>query len=123
MPDEGRQSGTSRRPGARVAVGGRLGFVALARRSNRDLYVRWTTGPGWSDEDLEDLFENRFPRIGADEFEKARADALCLDDEVTVTGIGGLSERWEYADGSGLAAVCDSSMHPAYTGHHPCHAL
>ena len=100
-------------------------FAALARRCNRELHVCWTASPGWSDEDLEDLFENRFPRFSADDFEQACANALCLHPKQTVTGIGGLNEAWKYADGLGLAAVFDSSSHPVvtYWGFRPCQDL
>jgi hypothetical protein len=100
-------------------------FSALARRCNRELRVCWTAGRGWSDEDLEDLFENQFARFSADDFEQACADGLCLHDEVTVAGVGGLSEAWKYADRLGLAAVFDTSSHPVvtYWGFRPCQDL
>jgi hypothetical protein len=100
-------------------------FAALARRSNRELYVCWAASAGWSDEDLEDLFENRFARIGTEEFEQACADAVCLYDEPAVGGIGAPSEAWECADGRALAAVLDSSSQPvvAYWGFRTCQAL
>lgn len=100
-------------------------FAALARRSNRELRVCWTTGRGWSDEDLEDLFENRFARISADEFEHACEDALCLHDLVAVDGVGGLSQTWSDADVRGLGAVFDTSSHSVvtYWGFRPCQEL
>jgi hypothetical protein len=98
-------------------------FAALARRSNRELHVCWTPGPGWSDEDLEDLFEHRFPRFSKDDFEQACADALCLHGELPVGDVAGLA--WKHVDGCDLAAVFDTASHPVvtYWGYRGCQDL
>jgi hypothetical protein len=100
-------------------------FAALARRCNRELYLCWAASPGWSDEDMEDLFENRFSRLSAEDFEQASTTALCLHRQVTVTGVGGLSEAWKSVNGLGLDAVFDSSAYPvvSYRGFRPCQDL
>jgi hypothetical protein len=100
-------------------------FAALARRCNRELYVCWAASEGWSDEDLEDLFENRFARVSVDEFEQAWAEGLCLNAELSVTGIDGRSRRQKYAERRQFAAVFDSASHPVvtYRGCHPCQGL
>src|SRR5947209_17982681 len=84
-------------------------FAALARRCDRELRVCWAPSSGWSDEQLEDLFENRFAHVTEAEFDQLSADALRLHDAVTVTGVGGANETWTYAGNGGLAAVFDSA--------------
>jgi hypothetical protein len=89
-------------------------FAALARRCGRELYICWTAGEGWSDEDVEDLFENRFPRCSEALFERERERGVCLDAQVTVLGVGGRRRKWRYADGAGVA-VAFSPSHPVIT--------
>ena len=100
-------------------------FTALARRCNRELRMCWTPGPGWSDEELEDLFENRFAHVTEAEFDQLSADALRLHDEVTVAGIGGVNQTWTYAGNCGLAAVFDPAASPvvSYSGFRAAHEL
>jgi hypothetical protein len=100
-------------------------FAALARRCHRELRVCWAPSPGWSDEQLEDLFENRFAHVTEAEFDQLSADALCLHDAVTVAGVGGANETWTYAGNGGLAAVFDSAAPPlvSYRGFRPAHEL
>jgi hypothetical protein len=90
-------------------------FAALARRCDRELYVNWTPGPGWSEEDPYDLFENRFARVSAEDFELARAEGLCLDREMAVDWTSELRPAWKDSDGASLAAVFDVRTHPVIT--------
>ncbi len=90
-------------------------FAALARRCDRELYVSWTAGRGWSDEDSYDLFENRFARVSAEDFELARAEGLCLDRELAVDWAPDLRPAWKDPEGARLAAVFDSRTHPVIT--------
>jgi hypothetical protein len=100
-------------------------FAVLARRTRRELEVCWTTGEGWSNEDLSDLFENHFPRVSVQQFERDSTEGLALDAQVTVTGTGGLDEDWRYSDGPGLTALFDLLAYPVvtYRGYRPGHAL
>jgi hypothetical protein len=91
--------------------------AVLARRCDRELKVCWTPGPGWSDEDLDDLFENRFSRVSVAEFEHKLETALCLHDTVRVEGIGGLSQVWRSAGEPGFAAVFDDRTYPVVAYH------
>lgn len=100
-------------------------FAALAKRSDRTLELCWSASPGWSDEDLGELFENGFSRVSQETFDAANVEALRLDGEVTVSGTGGLNEDLRYGDGPGFAAVFDSVAYPVvtYSGHRPCQDL
>jgi hypothetical protein len=100
-------------------------FAALARRSHREFSLCWSSGPGWSDEDLSDLFDNQVARVTEEEYAQACGEGLRLESQVTITGIGGLSEDWIYADGPGLAAVFDAARYPVitYSGFRRCQDL
>lgn len=58
----------------------------LAKLTGRSLRVCWEQGVGFSDEDFNDLFENQFPRVGADEFSLLREQGLRLDEVVRPSG-------------------------------------
>ena len=100
-------------------------FTVLARRSNRQLRVCWTGGPGWSDEDLDDLFENAVDRLGVAEFANLARGALRLDELMTLDGVDGLNRTWGPANRHALAAVFDTRSNPVvvYDGGRRCQDL
>jgi hypothetical protein len=93
-------------------------FAVLARRSSRRIQIHWGPSRGFSDETLEELFENPFEQLTAAEFERARESSLRLEEQVKITGIGGRNELWNYADGPGLGAAFDARSYPviSYSG-------
>ena len=87
-------------------------FTVLARRSDRRLIVCWTSGPGWSDEDLDDLFESRVDRVQLADSADMTPGALCLHELMTVDGFDGVNRTWGPANRNALAAVFDVRSHP-----------
>ena len=99
-------------------------FQLLARRSGRSFELCWEPSRGWSNEDLGDLFENDFPRVSLDEFERCCQDALDLHSAVRI--LGHFSERtWKWREGSGMYQVFDLEAFPivTYSGQLKCDAL
>jgi hypothetical protein len=45
-------------------------FQTLARRSGRVFELCWAPSSGWSHEDLNTLFDNGFPSVSLDEFNR-----------------------------------------------------
>jgi hypothetical protein len=100
-------------------------FQLLARYSGRVFELCWAPSSGFSDEDLDDLFENDFPRVSLDEFERYSHDGLHLHDAV-VRKVGPANERtWEWREGKGIHQVFDLEAFPVvtYTGNHPWERL
>src|SRR5690349_7858299 len=75
-------------------------FDILARRSGRELEVCWASSQGWSDEDLNDLFENAFPRVSESDFSRLSEQGLAIHEVLTVAGIGGRNQTWTWANGT-----------------------
>ena len=100
-------------------------FAVLARRSGRQLTVCWTTSRGWSDEKLEDLFENGFVYASEGEFAFSNAVGVRLHEQLGVRGVGGVDEVWSASAGEAFAAVFDAAAHPviAYHGYRRCQDL
>jgi hypothetical protein len=99
-------------------------FQILAKYSGRSFELCWGPSAGWSDEDLGDLFENDFPRIPLDKFERCCRDGLDLHNAVRI--VGPFSERtWEWREGSGMHQVFDLAAFPVvtYSGQQRCDAL
>jgi hypothetical protein len=89
-------------------------FRMLARYSGRDFELCWAPSDGWSEEDLGDLFENDFPRVPLDEFERYSQDGLDLHNAVQIQGYS--NERtWEWREGSGMHQVFDLEAFPVVT--------
>ena len=61
-------------------------FQTLARCSGRVFELCWAPSDGWSDEDLNILFENSFPRVPLDEFERYCHNGLALHEAVVAHG-------------------------------------
>jgi hypothetical protein len=97
-------------------------FAVLARRSGRQLNVCWTASPGWSDEKLEDLFDNRFVHASEGEFAFSNAVGVRLHEQFRVRGVGGVNEVWSASAAEAFAAVFDAAAHPviAYQGFRRC---
>jgi hypothetical protein len=131
------RSGANRRPSTeipRLIVRPRAGlanrmrvitsFQILARCSGRRFELCWAPSNGWSDEDLNVLFENGFPRVPLDEFERYCHDGLTLHKTCRIAGRG--NERtWEWREGSGMHQVFDLEAFPVvtYSGYHRCDNL
>jgi hypothetical protein len=128
-------------------------FQLLARYSERVFELCWTPGNGWSDEDLGLLFENDYPRVSLDEFERCRRDGLDLNNaarkrrarhedsgrhqvfdlavlfENAVRSLGHAKHAsystWEWREGSGMHQVFDLAAFPVvtYSGQQRCDAL
>ena len=93
-------------------------FQMLASYSGRVFELCWAPSAGWSEEDLGDLFENDFPRVSLDEFERYSQDGLDLHNAVQI--LGHSNERtWEWREGSGMHQVFDLAAFPlvTYSGH------
>ena len=102
-------------------------FQLLARYSGRVFELCWTPGDGWSDEDLGLLFENDYPRVPLDEFERCCRDGLDLNNAVRRLGHAEHAsyQMWEWREGSGMHQVFDLAAFPVvtYSGNHRCDAL
>jgi hypothetical protein len=132
------RSGANRRPSTeipRLIVRPRAGlanrmrvitsFQILARCSGRLFELCWAPSNGWSDEDLNVLFENGFPRVPLDEFERYCQNGLALHKAVRRT-VGRANERtWKGREGSGMDQVFDLETFPVvtYTGDARCDRL
>lgn len=91
-------------------------FQVLARYTGRELRVCWRPSVGFSDEDLSELFDNQFARLGESEFDQLCEDALCLHDAI-IPGWEG--ERiWHGDPVAGMRDVLDPNARPviAYRG-------
>jgi hypothetical protein len=94
-------------------------FQILARRSGRVFELCWTSSNGWSNEDLNMLFENSFPRVSLDEFERYCQNGLALHKARRIVDHG--NERaWKWREGSGMHQVFDLEAFPVvtYAGSH-----
>jgi hypothetical protein len=100
-------------------------FAVLARRSGRQLQVCWTTSPGWSNEKLEDLFDNRFMQESEAGFAFFNAFGVRLNEQLGSRGVGGVDQVWRASGGEAFAAVFDPDAHPviAYQGYRRCQDL
>lgn len=100
-------------------------FAVLARRSGRQLQVCWTTSRGWSDEKLEDLFDNSFTQLSEAGFGFSKAFGVCLHEQLGGRGVAGVDQVWRAAGGEAFAAVFDPGAHPviAYQGYRRCQDL
>jgi hypothetical protein len=99
-------------------------FQMLARCSGRAFEVCWDPSNGWSNEDLNALFENGFPRVPLDEFMRNCQDGLDLHKAVRIVARG--NERtWEWREGSGMHQVFDLEAFPVvtYAGYLRCDDL
>jgi hypothetical protein len=99
-------------------------FQTLARWSERAFEVCWAPSNGWSNEDLNMLFENGFPRVPLDEFKKYCRNGLDLHKAVRIVGLD--NERtWEWREGSGMHQVFDLEAFPVvtYAGYLRCDHL
>jgi hypothetical protein len=99
-------------------------FQILARSSGRLFELCWAPSNGWSNEDLNILFENGFPRVPLDEFERYCQNGLALHEARRIVGHG--NERtWEWREGSGMHQVFDLEAFPVvtYSGDARCDRL
>lgn len=99
-------------------------FQILARCSGRVFELCWAPSNGWSNEDLNVLFENSFPRVPLDEFERYCQNGLALHKACRIVGCG--NERtWTWREGSGMHQVFDLEAFPVvtYSGYHRCDTL
>ena len=90
-------------------------FDLLARRTGRELEVCWAGSQGWSDEDLNDLFENVFPRVSEPDFNTLSEQGLAIHEVLTVAGIGGRNQTWTWLSGTRFEDVFDASTYPVVT--------
>jgi hypothetical protein len=99
-------------------------FQILARCSGRVFELCWSPGEGWSDEDLNMLFENDFPRVPVNEFERLCQSGLALHEAVRIVGRG-KKRNLEWREGSGMHQVFDLDAFPVvtYSGHARCDRL
>ena len=99
-------------------------FQILARCSGRAFELCWAPSNGWSNEDLNILFENDFPRVSLDEFERYCQNGLALHKAVRIVNRG--NERtWKWRKGSGMHQVFDLETIPVvtYSGYLRCDHL
>ena len=99
-------------------------FQILAECSGRVFELCWVPSNGWSNEDLNILFENGFPRVPLDEFERYCQYGLNLRKAVRIVDHG--NERtWEWREGSGMHQVFDFEAFPVvtYSGNARCDRL
>jgi hypothetical protein len=100
-------------------------FRVLARSSERSFALSWALGGGWSDEDLDDLFENSLTRVTPDvRFWRLCVEALRLNELVVLAGIPSDGTcRW--ADVASFEHALDPEAFPvaAYRGCQPLSAL
>jgi hypothetical protein len=99
-------------------------FQVLARYSGRVFELCWAPSDGWSNEDLNVLFENEFPRVPLDEFERYCQNGLTLHEAVRIVGRG-KKRNWEWREGSGMHQVFDLEDFPVvtYSGQARCDRL
>jgi hypothetical protein len=89
-------------------------FRILAGYLGRGFELCWAPSNGWSDEDLGDLFENDFPRVTLDEFERYSHDGLNLHNAGGILGCS--NERtWEWREGSEMHQVFALAAFPVVT--------
>ena len=100
-------------------------FQILARCSGRAFELCWAPSNGWSDEDLNILFENGFPRVPLDEFERYCQDGLALHNAGRIVGRGKARTWWKWHEGLGMHQVFDLEAFPVvtYFGGHRCDNL
>jgi hypothetical protein len=99
-------------------------FQTLARRSGRVFELCWAPSNGWSEEDLNILFENSFPRVPLGKFRRYCQNSLALHNAGRIVDRG--KERtWEWREGSGMHQVFDLDAFPVvtYSGYHRCDNL
>jgi hypothetical protein len=99
-------------------------FQILARCSERAFELCWTPSDGWSNEDLNLLFENGFPRVPLEEFERHCQNGLALHKAVRIVGRG-KKRNPEWREGSGMHQVFDLDAFSVvtYSGHARCDRL
>jgi hypothetical protein len=99
-------------------------FQILAERSGRAFELCWGPSNGWSNEDLNSLFEIDFPRVSVDEFERHCENGLALHRAVRTVGRGE-KRTWEWREGSGMHQVFDLEAFPVvtYSGQARCDTL
>jgi Glycosyltransferase family 28 C-terminal domain len=101
-----------------LGLGNRLrvisSFMALAQRVGRPFALSWAPSRGWSDEDLDDLFENSIARVTPADFEDLCADGLRLHEVVELEM---LSDEWtcRWVDGVSFPDVFDQEKYPIIT--------
>jgi hypothetical protein len=90
-------------------------YEALADHTDRTFLLCWAPTTGFSDEDLNDLFENEYPRLNVAEFEELCGHALCLHDKIKLEGE---APRWVWDPAFGPEALRDGRRFPevAYEG-------
>lgn len=101
-------------------------FQILARYSGRVFELCWAPSNGWSNEDLNELFENESPRVSVDEFERYCQDGLALHKARRVVGRDEKQKKtWEWREGSGMHQVFDLEAFPVvtYSGNAMCYTL
>jgi hypothetical protein len=101
-------------------------FQILARYSGRVFELCWAPSNGWSNEDMSVLFENDYPRVSVDEFEKYCQDGLALHKARRIVGRDDRGKQtWEWRDGSGMHQVFDLEAFPVvtYKGNAMCYTL
>jgi hypothetical protein len=99
-------------------------FQKLARCSGRAFELCWAPSNGWSNEDLNILFDNGFPRVPLDEFKRYCQNGLDLRKAVRIVAHG--NERtWKWREGSGMHQVFDLETFPVvtYAGYLRCDHL
>ena len=99
-------------------------FQILARYLGRGFELCWAPSNGWSDEDLGDLFENDFPRVSLEEFERYSDDGLDLHNAGRIVGHSN-ERRWEWREGSEMHQVFDLEAFPivTYSGYKRCNGF
>ena len=101
-------------------------FQILARCSGRVFELCWALSNGWSNEDLSELFENDFPRVSVNEFERYCRKGLALHEAIRIVGRDDRGNRTrEWREGSGMHQVFDLEAFPVvtYSGHSMCYTL
>jgi hypothetical protein len=101
-------------------------FRILARQSGRVFELCWAPSNGWSDEDLSELFENDFPRVSPDEFERYCQKGLAIHKARQVVGRDDRGKQmWKWRASSGMHQVFDLENFPVvtYSGQQRCDRL
>jgi hypothetical protein len=97
-----------------LGLGNRLrviaSFQALAKRTGRPFALSWVPGTGWSDEDLDDLFENNCSRVTSKMFDRLCRDSLRLHRVVRLKSVP--NEECEWMAGADFFDLFDQDKHP-----------
>jgi hypothetical protein len=99
-------------------------FQTLARRSGRVFELCWAPSSEWSHEDLNTLFDNGFPSVSLDEFNRYCQNGLDLRKAIRLVASGN-ELTWEWREGSGMHQVFDLEAFPVvtYAGYLRCDHL